>query len=1027
MSRNAARGALTTSSDPSAAGNTAAMSHVPSLSLPAAAAIAAEHFGIVGSATPLPSERDQNVRLTTSTGAGFILKIANAAESGSILDAECRVMQHLAGTGVCPTVVPTTDGAQMVAVHGHTIRLITALAGRALGSTALHTDHLRSDIGRALGRIDAALATFDHSAFHRDFHWDLANADRVVHELLPLIADRAMQEMIASFAAYHQTSVIPLLPSLRRSIIHSDANDYNILVNQKSQTVTGIVDFGDMVYSHTINDLAIAMAYVALGADDPLAAATAVVSGYHETHPVTDTELASLFSLMCMRLCMSACMAAKQQAERPEDAYLGISQAPIRRILPILAAIHPRFALYSFRAACALPPVPHAPQIVAWLAEQAPGFAPLLGADRMRAPLAALDFSAGSALIASDPIDNVPAELDRRVHRVLAEQGATVGVGGYGEARLIYHWPHEPERVEPRTIHMGVDLSTAAGTPLHAPIDGVVHGFENADRHHDYGPLIVLRHQTTGHDPQTFYTLYGHLSPDSLDGLEIGQFVARGSIFARIGSAPTNGNWWAHVHVQLITDMLDVPCNVDGAVRASQRHVWESIFPDPNTMLGIPVAARGHTRTAAEIAIARKERIGSNLSVSYGAHPLNIVRGRGQYLYNEQGHRFTDVYNNVAHVGHCHPRVVRAVSEQLATLNTNTRYLQDQLTEYADSLTALLPGSLSVCYFTASGSEANELALRLARAHTGERDLIVMDSAYHGHTTTLIDISPYKHAGPGGTGAPDWVHTSPIPDVYRTRGIVGDPGEFFAAAVAGVIDKLTANGRGLSAYIAETCPSVAGQIMLPAGFLANVYRRVRAAGGVCIADEVQTGFGRMGTHFWAFEAHEVIPDIVVLGKPIANGYPMGAVITTREIARSFDNGMEYFSTFGGSTAACVAGLTTLRVTVEEELQRNALVVGQRLLDGLRPLVNQYAVVGDVRGSGLFLGVELVRDRDTLAPAAEEATMVVNRMRERGVLAGTDGPYHNVIKLRGPMPLSLDDADQVVDVMTQSLRELPEMD
>jgi 4-aminobutyrate aminotransferase-like enzyme len=217
---------------------------------------------------------------------------------------------------------------------------------------------------------------------------------------------------------------------------------------------------------------------------------------------------------------------------------------------------------------------------------------------------------------------------------------------------------------------------------------------------------------------------------------------------------------------------------------------------------------------------------------------------------------------------------------------------------------------------------------------------------------------------------------------------------------------------------------VGGQIMPPKGFLADVYARVRAAGGICIADEVQTGFGRLGTHFWAFEAHDVTPDIVVLGKPIANGYPMGAVITTRAIAGSFDNGMEFFSTFGGSTAACVAGRMTLQVTLDEDLQRNALLVGERMLSGLRPLMGEFEIVGDVRGSGLFLGVELVRDRHTLEPAPDEATFVVDRMRQRGVLVGTDGPYHNVIKIRGPMPLSLADADQVVDTLTRALRERP---
>jgi 4-aminobutyrate aminotransferase-like enzyme len=248
-----------------------------------------------------------------------------------------------------------------------------------------------------------------------------------------------------------------------------------------------------------------------------------------------------------------------------------------------------------------------------------------------------------------------------------------------------------------------------------------------------------------------------------------------------------------------------------------------------------------------------------------------------------------------------------------------------------------------------------------------------------------------------------------------------DAGLQYAREVGAVVDAIRSRGRGLCGYIAETCPSVAGQIIMPPGFLAEVYRLVRAAGGVCIADEVQTGFGRIGTHFWAFEAHDVVPDIVVLGKPIANGYPMGAVVTTRVIADSFDNGMEFFSTFGGSTAACAAALATLRATIEEQLQRHALGVGEHLLSRLFEMQESHQIIGDVRGSGLFIGVELVRDRALLTPATEEAGAIVARMRELGVLVGTDGPFHNVIKIRGPMPLAIDDADGIVDALASAIR------
>jgi 4-aminobutyrate aminotransferase-like enzyme len=399
---------------------------------------------------------------------------------------------------------------------------------------------------------------------------------------------------------------------------------------------------------------------------------------------------------------------------------------------------------------------------------------------------------------------------------------------------------------------------------------------------------------------------------------------------------------------------------------------------------------------------ARRRLLGRNLSIAY-EKPLNIVRGEMQYLFDDEGRPYLDAYNNVAHVGHCHPKVVAAGQQQMALLNTNTRYLSDLIIRFAERLTATLPDALSVCYFVNSGSEANELALRLARAYTKARGLIVLDHAYHGNTTTLIDISPYKHDGPGGDGPPAWVHTAPLPSSIND-----------AQAVVEIAGRL---GSRLCGFIAESMPSVAGQIVLPDGYLANVYDAVRAAGGVCIADEVQTGYGRIGTHFWGFEKYGVVPDILVLGKPIGNGHPIGAVITTPAIAQSFDNGMEFFSTFGGNNVSCAIGLAVLEVVQDEKLQSHALEVGERLLKGLRGLQLRHEIIRDVRGSGLFLGVDLMKGDN---PATFEAKRIVNQMREEGILLGTDGPSHNVLKIRPPMPFSNDDADQLLTTLDSVL-------
>ena len=420
----------------------------------------------------------------------------------------------------------------------------------------------------------------------------------------------------------------------------------------------------------------------------------------------------------------------------------------------------------------------------------------------------------------------------------------------------------------------------------------------------------------------------------------------------------------------------------------------------------------------------RRRIIGPSVKLAY-RQPLHVARASMQYIFDADGRRYIDAYNNVPHVGHGHPRVLEAAVGQMALINTNTRYLHENLQRFAEALIATLPEPLRVCYFVNSGSEANELALRLARAHTGAIDLIVLDAAYHGNTNTMIDISPYKFNGPGGRGQPPWVHVARLPDVYRGEFKSTDPhaGPRYAESVGERIAQLRARGTGLCGYIAESCPSVGGQILLPEGYLAAVYSEVRAAGGVCMADEVQTGYGRLGKYFYGFEQQNVIPDIVVLGKPIGNGYPVAAVVTTPEIAASFDNGMEYFSTFGGNTVSCAVGLAVLEIVKSERLQAHAEAVGEHLLAQLRPLKDRYAIVGDVRGTGLFLGIELVRDRDTLAPAAAEASETTNRLREDGVLIGTDGPYHNVLKIRPPMPFDTDDADALVRSLDKALAAL----
>jgi 4-aminobutyrate aminotransferase-like enzyme/Ser/Thr protein kinase RdoA (MazF antagonist) len=1004
----------------------------------AAVRIARQLYGIDAVALPLPSERDQNFLLTDAGGERRVLKIANPGERREMLEAQQAAMAHVAPrTASCPQPLPTLNSESVASIRGddgraHLTWAVSHLPGSPLGTVRHRPTALLEDFGRTIASLGCALADFDHPAIHRDLHWDLANARRVIDEYRPLVSDPELGKAIDTIVERFDVHVRPLLAELPRRAVHNDLNDYNVLVagslaSAEGVHVSGIVDFGDMVHSYAVADLAIASAYVMLGANDPLDAIASVLRGYTSVATLREDELQALFGLSAVRLCVSACIAAHQRRLRPDNEYLDVSQSAIRMTLPALARVPFELATAVLRGATGLEPSPTSDRVKSWLVRQRGSFAPVMPFDPRNDPILVLDLSVMSPLVSAEPRENAEPRLTARVDAAMRDAGVTIAIGKYDEPRLLYSSPlfagTDGPLDERRTIHLGLDIFADAETPVFAPLRGVVHAFAYNPAALDYGGVIILRHTTD--DGTEFFSLYGHLSRASLTGMSVGRVIDHGQQFATLGAPDENGGWTPHLHLQLFTDLLGLGTDAPGVARPSQRTAWRSICPDPNLIVGIPDERfPAEPPDKSETLAQRRRLFGHNVSIAY-RDPLKVIRGWRQYLFDDVGRRYIDAYNNVPHVGHAHPRVVEAGHRQMALLNTNTRYLSDAVNEYAERLTGTFPQPLSVCFLVNSASEANELALRLARSYTRRRDMIVLEAAYHGNTTGLIDLSPYKHAGPGGSGAPDWVHAVPIPDVYRGSYKADEPNAAFRYAeyVAERIAALGENNRGIAGFIAETCPSVGGQIVFPPGYLAKVYEHVRAAGGVCIADEVQTGLGRMGTSFWAFEDQGVVPDIVVMGKPLGNGHPIGAVVTTTEIAAAFDNGMEFFSTFGGNNVSCAIGLAVLDVLRDEQLQAHALRVGQRMLDALRPFVDRHLLVGDVRGSGLFLGVELVRDRATLEPAGREASYVANRLRELGILLGTDGPYHNVVKIRPPMPFNLEDADLLVGALDRVLAEL----
>lgn len=993
----------------------------------------ASAYELGGSLERLDGEYDLNFRLADRDGQRYLVKVMRQGCDTGLVDLQCAALDHLtspASVLPIPRLVRARDGKayRLVSDDAGQERILwvqEVLPGQNMNQIRPWTNQLLTDLGACLGRFTQAMTGFDHAYSRRGgFKWNLENA-AWIGDHLDVLTDSTLRDLVGGWHGHFQSHLLPQFAELRRSVIHGDVNDCNVLLEygrDGNQALTGLIDFGDMCYSVTVGDLAIACAYGMMRKEDPVGAMALMVSGFHAEYALTEQEIGLLFPLAMTRLAVSLVNAALAAIEDPDDAYATLSQSEAQALLLRLSKLPPRIAELRLREACGLEPVAQWPSIRTWLKQQG-SYANVFPDRPWPEQLVTLDLSFESDLggpdVARFDLQACTAAIVERTRN-----HAGLGVGCYGEARPVYSGESFSEGLysDGRTHHLGVDLFAPAGTAVASPLAGIVHTVDVMPDKLDYGGLVVLQHAAG--DEESFLTLYGHLDPASLRALSPGQAVKAGSPFAALGSCEVNGGWPPHLHFQLLLETFEAFASPPGVSSHREFSAYGAISPNPAVLLNLRDEQVGWEVVPEPVLAGRRQKhFADNLKLSY-EQPFAPVRAWKHYLYDAHGHLYLDAYNNVPHVGHGHPRVIEAAAAQWGRLNTNSRYLYRQLGDYADRLAALLPAPLEVCFFVNSGSEANELALRLARTHTGARDMFVMDHGYHGWTTGAFAMSPYKTAH--GSESAAWVHVTPQPDCYRGAFDAGDvrAGEKFAEQVAEAVHDLSREHGRPAGYICEALPSVGGQIVPPAGFLRNVYSTVRAAGGVCILDDVQTGFGRVGSHLWGFNLHDVIPDILVLGKPMGNGFPIGAVITTREIASSFDNGIEYFSTFGGNTVACAAGMAVLDVLHDEGLQANAHHIGNRLKAGLFELQSQFPIMGDVRGHGLFLGVELVLDRKTKKPATGQAEYVKNRMRSKRVLLGLEGPYDNVLKIRPPLSFDEAAAEHLLGTLGAVLAEAP---
>lgn len=969
-------------------------------------------YNIQGSLKRLGGDVDYNFRVDDHKGRTFILKVSADSNAQDYIQFQHDLLNHLAQADdiQSPEVILTRAGSDYIVKslggQKRIIRILTWMYGSYWSDLRYKKKTHFQSLGGIMARITHVLQSFDHPIAHRKSEWDLNQASWLDEAIEIHSGDNYTS--VSYFLDKYNESLQEIL-KCRKGVVHNDGNENNLLV--QGEQVSSVIDYGDAIYTSVVNDAAIAIAYGIMEVQDPLTAAVWILQGYHKIFPLMKDEIDLIYRLVGIRLAISVTKSSQAYMTDPNNEYHQITARSAWDLIYKWKAIPETFAKAKLRNAVGLVALEQYQEVTHYLKQNRISVNDFLVKKEGIIPTH-IDLSIGSNLLHLPDEYNDPGMMQAMLNGYMKSYEANMVYGGYLESRPFYitdaYRIEGPTGPEYRSIHLGEDYWIPTGTEIRCPLDGKVILVTDNQYYKDYGPTIILEHKTEEGMP--FYTLYGHLTRDSLQLLKAGDDIAKGEIVGRVGHPDENGCWAPHLHFQIILDMLDNESNFPGVARSSEIDLWEELCPRPGFLLDLETYPSFSENEINELQLRRQKVLGPSLSLSYD-DPLYMVRGHMQYLYDFRGQKFLDMVNNVPHVGHQHPRIVEVLRSQGSILNTNSRYLHPLILEYAEALLEKFPDPLEVLYLVNSGSEANELALRMCRTITGRQHVIAIEGGYHGNTQACIDVSSYKFDGKGGGGRPSTTSLLPLPDSFRGlhRGSLNETGSAYAKYIDHILKDLRINDQFPAAFIHESILSCGGQIILPSGYLSYIYEKIHQSGGYCIADEVQTGFGRVGTQFWAFQLQGIVPDIVTLGKPMGNGHPLGAVVCTREVAEQFNNGMEFFSTYGGNPVSCAIGLEVLNIVKDEGLQEHARELGNYTKASLGNILDKGSV--DIRGEGLFLGVEFLKED---RPDAQLAERMVQEMRHQNILLSTDGPDHNVIKIKPPMCINKKDINDFLD-------------
>lgn len=946
----------------------------PSLPAPEVAAIIRERWGLDVELSPLGSQQDQNF-LARSGGASVgVVKIANPAFTAAELAAQeaaaaciaarapqLRVATSLVDDAGEPRsiVADTSEGAR-------SIRLLRHLDGGTLTGDAYLSPRVVARLGELAAQASLALADFDHPGLDRVLQWDPRVADRVVALLAPHHPDPERRSLIERATATAWAQLAAVAPELRRQAVHLDLTDDNVVCTSERgiRTPDGLIDFGDVTRSWAVAELAITISSVLHHAGAEPASVLPAVRAFHELRSLDAAEISAIWPLVVLRGAVLVVSGEHQvQLDGGANAY---AAAGVEREWRI------------FEQAISVPC-----EVMTGLLADALGVATVGGraAPPRPAPIGTELPWCSSAVrldvsLTSDAVD-AGAWLDGGLG--LEERLALEALDGGASAA----WLH---RGRPRLTTSRIRSATSSAV---VPT-GIDVWFAEEQR------------------------LEGLAAPEGW------RLVAEGLVG---NVAP------ARTRVRVRLEQADGPA-VPHLVRPEYATGWLALTADPGQWLGLLPADdrdRDGSREAvgasdAAALLERRERSFAEVQEHYYDAPPRIERGWREHLVDTDGRVYLDMVNNVTPLGHGHPEVADAVARQLRRLNTNSRFNYGAVVEFSERLAAMLPDPLDTVFLVNSGSEAVDLALRVALAATGRRDVVAMLEAYHGWTYATDAVSTSVADNPNALATrPDWVHTVDAPNAFRGVHRGADAARY-ALEAAARITALVAEGRPPAAFVAETFAGNAGGIPLPDGYLTEVYAAVRAAGGLAIADEVQAGYGRLGHWFWGFEQQGVVPDIVAVAKAAGNGYPLGAVITSREIAARYRTQGYFFSSTGGSPASSVAGIAVLDAFRDERLQQRSAEIGGHLKSRLEALATRHPLIGAVHGLGLYLGVEFVRDHESLEPATEETRAICDRLLELGVIMQPTGDHQNVLKTKPPLCVDRDSADFFVDMLDRTLTE-----